>query len=68
MCSWVHSKAEIMGHGRAKYMYTLKYIMEIGEGEGTTALSQCYDWSDASMEPSLKYKTWNYIDNIYLIG
>ena len=22
------------------------------------------DWSDAPMEPSLKYKTWNHIDNI----
>ena len=35
-------------------------------GGGAAAVlmsSQGYDWSDAPMEPSLKYKTWNHIDN-----
>ena len=47
------------------YMYTLKYIMERGEVEDgwATGHSQGYDRSAVPMEPSLKCKTWNYIDN-----
>ena len=34
--------------------------MERGEVEGGRATG--HDWSAASMEPSLKYKTWNHIE------
>ena len=48
------------------YMYTLKYIMGRGEVEGVgeqLATVKAMTGGAVPVVPSLKYKTWNHIDN-----